>query len=63
MVKKYSNGELQVTKIEGMDLQPSKRQRVLMEQARELTETRLSKRAAKSDRDATFPFDDFNYFA
>ena len=32
-----------------------------MEQARELTETRLSKRAAKSDRDATFPFDDFNY--
>ena len=33
-----------------------------MEQARELTETRMSKRAAKLDRDATFPFDDFNDF-
>jgi alkylation response protein AidB-like acyl-CoA dehydrogenase len=42
-----------------MDLQPSARQRELIERARRLALERFAPRAAAHDRDATFPFDDY----
>lgn len=42
-----------------MDLQPSARQRELIERAARLARERFAPRAAQHDRDATFPFDDY----
>ena len=42
-----------------MDLQPSARQRELIERARRLALERFAPRAATHDRDASFPFDDY----
>ncbi len=43
-----------------MDMQPTPRQRELIEQARTLALERFAPRAAQLDRDATFPFDDYD---
>jgi len=43
-----------------MDLRPSARQQELMDRARDLAVTRFAGRAAQTDRDATFPFEDFD---
>ena len=43
-----------------MDLRPSESQQELMEKARELAMTRFAGRAAQTDRDAAFPFADFD---
>lgn len=42
-----------------MDLRPSARQQELMDRARDLALTRFAGRAAETDRNATFPFKDF----
>lgn len=42
-----------------MDLSPSPRQRELIERARELARARFAPRAARHDREASFPFDDY----
>jgi alkylation response protein AidB-like acyl-CoA dehydrogenase len=42
-----------------MDLQPSSRQRELIALARDLARERFAPRAARHDREASFPFDDY----
>lgn len=43
-----------------MDMQPTPRQRELIEQARTLALERFAPRAAQLDRDAVFPFEDYD---
>jgi alkylation response protein AidB-like acyl-CoA dehydrogenase len=42
-----------------MDMRPSQRQRELMDLAHNLATERFAPRAAKHDREASFPFDDY----